>query len=169
MTRRRIGARIGLVVGLMGTGVLLAGCLSPKKDPTRFYVLSNSDAAQVDEAWDDRPGSIDVGVGPFTMPGYLDRPQFVRRTGPNELELVEAPAAEEGEGGEARWVRLQAGLYTTALDSGVEDSEGNSETIRRAETINGRTSGWAYRIPDYKFDAMNKRMADLVQAIEPES
>ena len=100
MTHRRIGARIGLAVGLMGTGVLLAGCLSPKEDPTRFYVLSNSDAAQVDEAWDDRPGSIDVGVGPFTMPGYLDRPQFVRRLGPNELQPVEAARWAEtlGEG-----------------------------------------------------------------------
>jgi uncharacterized lipoprotein YmbA len=93
MTHRRIGARIGPAVGLMGTGVLLAGCLSPKEDPTRFYVLSTSEAAQVDEAWDNPPGSIDVGVGPFTIPGYLDRPQFVRRLGPNELLPV----------GAARW------------------------------------------------------------------
>lgn len=93
MTHRRIGSRIGLAVGLLGTGVLLAGCLSPKEDPTRFYVLSTSEAAQVDEAWDNRPGSIDVGVGPFTIPGYLDRPQFVRRLGPNELLPV----------GAARW------------------------------------------------------------------
>lgn len=100
MTRRRIGAGIGRVVGLVGAGALLAGCLSPKEDPTRFYVLSSSDALQVDEAWDDRPGSIDVGVGPFTMPGYLDRPQFVRRVGPNEVRPVEAARWAEtlGEG-----------------------------------------------------------------------
>jgi len=90
MTRRRIEAGIGRAVGLVGASVLLAGCLSPKQDPTRFYVLSTSDASQVDAAWDDRPGSIDVGVGPFTMPGYLDRPQFVRRVGPNEVTPVEA-------------------------------------------------------------------------------
>ncbi len=64
MTRRRIGIGIGRAVGLVGAGVLLAGCLSTKEDPTRFYVLSASDASRVDEAWDDRPGSIDVGVGP---------------------------------------------------------------------------------------------------------
>ncbi|MBK5096215.1 MAG: membrane integrity-associated transporter subunit PqiC [Gemmatimonadetes bacterium] len=90
MTRRRIEAGIGRAVGLVGASVLLAGCLSPKQDPTRFYVLSTSDASRVDEAWDGRPGSIDVGVGPFTMPGYLDRPQFVRRVGPNEVVPVEA-------------------------------------------------------------------------------
>jgi uncharacterized lipoprotein YmbA len=80
--------------------VLLAGCLSTKEDPTRFYVLSASDASQVDDAWDDRPGSIDVGVGPFTMPAYLDRAQFVRRVGPNEVRPVEAARWAEtlGEG-----------------------------------------------------------------------
>ena len=54
MTRRRIEAGIGRAVGLVGASVLLAGCLSPKEDPTRFYVLSTSDASQVDEAWDGR-------------------------------------------------------------------------------------------------------------------
>ena len=100
MTRRRIEAGIGRAVGLVGASVLLAGCLSPREDPTRFYVLSTSDASQVDEAWDGRPGSIDVGVGPFTMPGYLDRPQFVRRVGPNEVQPVEAARWAEtlGEG-----------------------------------------------------------------------
>jgi uncharacterized lipoprotein YmbA len=100
MTRRRIGAGIGRAVGLVGAGVLFAGCLSPKEDPTRFYVLSTSEASRVDEVWDDRPESIDVGVGPFTMPGYLDRPQFVRRVGPNEVRPVEAARWAEtlGEG-----------------------------------------------------------------------
>jgi uncharacterized lipoprotein YmbA len=100
MTRRRIEAGIGRAVGLVGAVVLLAGCLSPREDPTRFYVLSTSDVSQVDEAWDDRPGSIDVGVGPFSMPGYLDRANFVRRVGPNEVRPVEAARWAEtlGEG-----------------------------------------------------------------------
>lgn len=87
-----------------------------------------------------------------------------------EVELVAVPASgEDSVAKEARWIRLQAGLYTTALDSGVERAGDESSTEARAEAINDRVSGWAYRIPDYKFDAMNKRMADLVQAIEPES
>ena len=100
MTRRRIEAGIGRAVGLVGAVTLLAGCLSPREDPTRFYVLSSSDVSNVDEAWDDRPGSIDVGVGPFTMPGYLDRANFVRRVGPNEVRPVEAARWAEtlGEG-----------------------------------------------------------------------
>lgn len=75
------------------------------------------------------------------------------------------------------WVRLQAGLYQTALDSAVEapeadDAESDAEgepaavvdTTARAAEINRRVSGWAYRVPKYKFDAMNKRMEELLKA-----
>ena len=105
MTRRRIEAGIGRAVGLVGAVTLLAGCLSPREDPTRFYVLSSSDVSNVDEAWDDRPESIDVGVGPFTMPGYLDRAHFVRRVGPNEVLPVEA----------ARWAETLAEGFARVL------------------------------------------------------
>ena len=85
-----------------------------------------------------------------------------------EVDLLAVPAGEDAEADEARWIRLQAGLFTTALDSGVEGDGDNAETAARADEINNRVAGWAYRIPDYKFNAMNKRMADLVQAVEPE-
>lgn len=85
-----------------------------------------------------------------------------------EVDLLSVPVGQEAETDEVRWVRLQAGLYTTALDSGVEGAGADAETTARANEINSRVSGWAYRIPDYKFNAMNKRMEDLVQAIEQE-
>ena len=83
-----------------------------------------------------------------------------------EAVLLEVPA-EEG-GSPAHWIRLEAGLYTTTVDAGV-DPDGAGETAKRAEEINQRVAGWAYRIPQYKFSSMNKRMADLVQAIEADS
>jgi len=64
------------------------------------------------------------------------------------------------------WIRLHAGLYTTALDSGVEAAGDTSETGARAETINSRVNGWAYSIPGYTFDSMTQRMEDLLQAAE---
>jgi hypothetical protein len=85
-----------------------------------------------------------------------------------EVDLLAVPVEGEGEADEARWIRLHAGLYTTALGSGVEGNGDNAETAARADVINNRVAGWAYRIPDYKFNAMNKRMADLVQAVEPQ-
>jgi hypothetical protein len=66
------------------------------------------------------------------------------------------------------WLRLQSGLYTTAVGSAV-DSGGSDETAARAKAINERVSGWAYRLPPYKFKSMNKRMDDLLQAVEPSS
>lgn len=86
----------------------------------------------------------------------------------------DADAAAPGE----YWIRLQAGLYQTALDRAVQESVAgepgddmaaeSGETVdpaERARTINARVEGWAYRIPKYKFDAMNKNMADLLKAL----
>lgn len=137
-----------------------------------------------------------------------------------DVELVSRASgsdagAEAGESEEAamdvepeHWIRLQAGLYQTAVDSAVEapepatdgeapaaTGEGQADTDpaaeasadaesgeaapaadqpeaespaddaeTRARAINQRVGGWAYRIPQYKFDAMNKRMEDLLQA-----
>jgi hypothetical protein len=116
-----------------------------------------------------------------------------------DVELA-ASAAPGGEGDEADeaggnagaeyWMRLQAGLYQTAVhspaDAAAEPAEdpnvdigedrGEAEPAAeektandpaaRAREINQRVSGWAYRIPRYKYDAMNKRMEDLLQAAE---
>lgn len=89
MTGSRSGLDVRRAVVLSAAVLLFAGCLSPREDPTRFYVLSTSDASGTDGTSDAIPTSVDIGVGPFTIPGYLDRPQFVRRLGPNEVSPVE--------------------------------------------------------------------------------
>lgn len=91
-----------------------------------------------------------------------------------EEEPSEDPAAEPAE----HWIRLEAGLYQTALDSAVEppasgDAAGEAQDNRgdavdpteRAKDINRRVSGWAYRVPKYKYDAMAKHMEDLLQTL----
>lgn len=81
-----------------------------------------------------------------------------------DLVAVES-SADDGPDETGYWMRLQAGLYQTAIGSGVSSpEEGAAETSERAATINQRVSGWAYRIPKYKFDAMTKRMEDLLKA-----
>jgi hypothetical protein len=52
---------------------------------------------------------------------------------------------------EHRWLRLEA--------SGDE----------AADAINQRVTAWAYQIPLYKFDAINKRMEDLLAEVEEDS
>jgi hypothetical protein len=63
----------------------LAACLGPRSDPSAFFLLSSppADAAGA-------PVPVRVGVGPVTLPGYLDRPQIVTRISDDELALSEA-------------------------------------------------------------------------------
>jgi hypothetical protein len=72
---------------LLALALSAAGCLSlkPQPDPARFYVLS----ATVPEPAARQPGAI-VGVGPVTLPDYLERSQLVTRYGDHRLSLAEA-------------------------------------------------------------------------------
>ncbi len=57
----------------------LAGCGTDK--PTRLYVLS----ATTEQPATMSPQGIGIGVGPITLPKYLDRPQIVTGVSANEL------------------------------------------------------------------------------------
>jgi hypothetical protein len=83
-----------------------------------------------------------------------------------EVDLVATAGQDAGEPADEHWMRLTAGLYTTALESGEGRVAIAPETVERAEMINGRVEGWAYKIPKYKFDSMVKRMEDLLQPTE---
>lgn len=84
-----------------------------------------------------------------------------------EAQLVTVAAQEES--GEAQhWLSLKASVYTTGLGNGIAENtaQDSGETRERADKINGRTGGWAYLIPENKYDSMVKRMEDLVQKVE---
>jgi hypothetical protein len=81
-----------------------------------------------------------------------------------ESELIALSADEAAEG--EYWIRLQAGLYTTAVESSVEAADDASGTGARAKTINERVRGWAYRIPGYTFESMTRRKDDLLQSVD---
>ena len=65
-------------VGL--TLLALAGC--PGNAPTRLYVLT----ATTDKPASTSPEGVAIGVGPITLPKYLDRPQIVTRVAANSLD-----------------------------------------------------------------------------------
>lgn len=70
--------------GAIALLALATSCsLSPREDPTRYYVLEADEPAAVSAP--SAASATSVGVGPFQLPGYLDRPTFVRRLGPNEV------------------------------------------------------------------------------------
>lgn len=72
--------------------LLLLGCgtLSPQPDPSRFFTLSSlpQPGSNVEKRPAALPG-IALGVGPVTLPGYLDRQEIVVRIAANQLILSE--------------------------------------------------------------------------------
>jgi uncharacterized protein len=81
-----------LMLTLLGVCVLgAAGCssvLAPRPDLSKFYILTpQSSAGQVGQT--SAGAGMSIGLGPITMPEYLNRPEMVTRTGPNELHLSE--------------------------------------------------------------------------------
>ncbi|HSH76419.1 MAG TPA: PqiC family protein, partial [Longimicrobiales bacterium] len=63
----------------------LAACLGPRSDPSAFFLLSSPPAEAAGA-----PLAVSIGVGPLTLPGYLDRPQIVVRLSEDEIRLAES-------------------------------------------------------------------------------
>jgi uncharacterized protein len=75
-----------LVVVPLGASLIVGGCAS---QPSRFYLLSavpNTEMASLEMSGQQGPT---IGVGPVTLPRYVDRPQIVTRTSPYELKVAE--------------------------------------------------------------------------------
>jgi uncharacterized protein len=70
----------------VAAGLALASCADSQ--PTRFYTLAA--LGDVPEATiPATPPDLTVGVGPVTLPPYLDRPQLVTRDGSNRVVLAD--------------------------------------------------------------------------------
>jgi uncharacterized lipoprotein YmbA len=72
----------------MGSGVLLTlalgGCFGPRADPSTFFQLSPVPAPAAQSA-----APVSIGLGPITVPAYLDRLQLVTRLSDNQLDVNE--------------------------------------------------------------------------------
>ena len=77
---------LALVAATVGTSLMAGGCAS---QPSRFYLLSAlANTETVSPGTSGQQGPT-IGVGPVTLPRYVDRPQIVTRTSPYELKLAE--------------------------------------------------------------------------------
>src|SRR5688572_6149535 len=79
MTSRRLPT-LGACLAL----ALLAACTAAR--PTSFYTLGTM--TEPAEAPRPKEGLV-VGLGPVTLPPYLDRPDIVTREGENQMRLAE--------------------------------------------------------------------------------
>ena len=57
--------------------------------PSHFYVLRAMAPSSVSGLSDTKASSLSFGLGPVTLPKYLDRPQIVTQAGGHEVELAE--------------------------------------------------------------------------------
>jgi uncharacterized lipoprotein YmbA len=96
MTRSisRVALRLTACALLAASGCTL---LRPPVDRSRFYILTS--IAGDEPARVGKP--ITLGVGPVHLPDYLDRPEVVIRTGPNQIELspTDPPGRSPSRGG----------------------------------------------------------------------
>jgi hypothetical protein len=67
---------------------IVAGCAGPSPR-SNYYLLSALPDLETGEATTVAFDGLSVGIGPVSFPGYLDRPQIVIRTGPNEISFSE--------------------------------------------------------------------------------
>ncbi|MGH7931675.1 MAG: PqiC family protein [Candidatus Binataceae bacterium] len=78
----------GAICGLM---VLPAGCSSvfaPRPDRSRFFVLTPTTHGQ-SATMVRRSAPPVIGLGPITLPPYLDREEMVTRVAPNQVQISE--------------------------------------------------------------------------------
>lgn len=83
----RLGLR--LVVTLASSVMMLGGCIGGKSSPSKFYVLSSLVKPESKKEVAAAEHGLPIGIGPVSLPPYLDRPEIVTRSGGNELHLSE--------------------------------------------------------------------------------
>jgi uncharacterized protein len=76
------------LVTLAAVAACLASASCADSQPTRYYTLAALPEARR-AAMPAEPSDLTVGVGPVTLPPYLDRPQLVTRSGDNRVVLAD--------------------------------------------------------------------------------
>jgi uncharacterized lipoprotein YmbA len=95
----------------------LAGCAAGQ--PTRFYTLAALPDAP-SEALPALPADLTVGVGPVTLPPYLDRPQLVTRAGSNRAVLADFDS----------WVEPLQGMFARVLAENLSRLLGTDNVLQ---------------------------------------
>jgi len=135
MTRITSPRHAGLLAVLALT-CILAACA--ESQPSRFYMLSSPPPAEASGSG--KP--LSVGVGPISMPEYLNRPQIVTREGETKLALAEFD----------RWGEPLGELFSQVMAANLSSL---LKTERVYSLPRRRTASLDYQveIDIYRFDA----------------
>jgi hypothetical protein len=100
MMRRR-----ALVLAVLSLGLGACSPFNPRPDPTVFLVLTPAASAAAPSNTASAMSAMTLGVGPVTLPAYLQRPQLVARVDATEVTVNEY----------ARWSAPLATLFSEAV------------------------------------------------------
>jgi uncharacterized lipoprotein YmbA len=134
---------------ILGLALLLITVGCAETQPTRFYTLSGLHTPA--EASRSLPGGQVVGVGPVSLPDYLDRPQIVTRTAANQVSLGEFDS----------WIEPLVTMVPRILTDNLSALLGTDEVV----TIPQRRSiDFAYQVEvevsRFDFDATGRAVLD---------
>jgi hypothetical protein len=80
--------------------------------------------------------------------------------------------AQAWEADDAHWITIRASVPVEASGEGEgggpesPEANGAAGNIAAAERFNARVEGWVYRIPEYKYANLSKRLDQLLQPLE---
>ncbi len=134
------------------------------EDSTDFEVLDVPDGRELSYA------TVGNGIG-ATLDGLeLSDVRVAEGDGATTTAVFEtldglSVTAEVFAEADGHWV----GFRAQPVDGGAPGSQGTeasgeNEAVRMADEINGRLSGWQYRIPDFKKNLLTRRWDDILKA-----
>lgn len=108
---------VGLLLAFCGCSSLLA----PRPDRSRFYVLTAvANPRGSVPASGHTANSLRIGLGPITLPGYLDRPEMVTRVSANRLHLSQ----------ENQWAEPLRTNFANVMGEDLSAGLGNPQIVR---------------------------------------
>ena len=127
--------------------VAITGCLSPRKDDSKFYVLSPVGSDPASSATS-RP--ILLGLGPIKLPAYLDRQEVVTRVAPNRVDLSSVD----------RWAEPLDSDFTRVLAQNLSADLG-TQRITFYPWYNTTSVDFQVKIDVYRFETSADGKIDL--------
>ena len=103
-----------LITTLTLTLLSSACSLGGNTRPPQFFVLDTA----IEQAISDDTGTQEIGIGPISIPGYINRPQIVTKTNSAEVQFDEF----------ARWAEPVDAMFTRTLAQNIKALT-NSQSI----------------------------------------
>jgi uncharacterized lipoprotein YmbA len=95
------------LIALTLFAILIGACsIGPNTKPSQYYVLE----ANIEQSNNNLLNDLALGVGPISIPGYINRPQIVTKTDTPELKIEEY----------SRWAEPIDRMFSRALAENIQ-------------------------------------------------